>query len=109
MRKTREDLLAEIDRTLDQLIRNAEVAEGLSFHLLEENEVEALHKTQQSLHARLIHRQELLNRKPESEDLQKKVERFGLLNERLVRQIKERFLPTGKRPMHLRKSRLSKH
>ncbi len=105
MKTRKEALLAEIDATLDQLICNAEAAEGLSFKILDKNEIAALHKTQESLCARLLHREELLKScASHSKHLQKKVAHFTRLNERLMREMTNRF--KSPKPMHLRKSRL---
>jgi len=108
MRKAKDELLAEIDATLDQLISNAEAAGGPAFQILDKNEIEALHKTQESLCARLLHREELLkNSTAHTKQLQKKVAHFTRLNERLMREMASRFKsPKANKPMRLRKSRL---
>ncbi len=103
MNKEKEALLAEIELTLDQLIRNAEAAEGLSLQILDKSEIAALYKTQGSLCARLMHREKLLRSRIEhTAHLQQKVERFKRLNERLMKEMSRRF-----KPVKLRKSRLN--
>lgn len=51
----REELLSQIDSTLDQLIENAHSLKQISSHNLFQEEIEALQKTQESLLARLVH------------------------------------------------------
>ena len=49
-----EDLLAEIDATLEHLICNAETLQGVDFEDLTEEEIDAFQKTQESLIHRLM-------------------------------------------------------
>ena len=49
MIKSGEEILADIDATLDQLILNAQVAHQTTLYVLSENEQESYHKTQESL------------------------------------------------------------
>jgi hypothetical protein len=58
-----EDVLLEIDGTLDQLIRNAEVIETIDLKDLSETEIDAFQKTQESLLQHLIHMDEFLVQK----------------------------------------------
>ena len=44
-----EDILLEIDRTLEHLICNAETLQGVDFEDLNEEEIDAFQKTQESL------------------------------------------------------------
>jgi len=44
-----EEILQEIDKTLDQLIRNAEAIQSANIQELSETEIEAFQKTQESL------------------------------------------------------------
>lgn len=57
------DILAEIDETLDQLIRNAEAIEQIEFQQLSETELDAFQKTQESLLRHLLHMDELFTAK----------------------------------------------
>lgn len=50
-----EDILIEIDTTLDRLIQNAEVIAGVDIQELSLTELEAFQKTQESLIQHLIH------------------------------------------------------
>jgi hypothetical protein len=87
MNKSKEKLLAEIDTTLDLLIKNTEALEGVSFRVLEKNELTGLQKVHESICAHLLHREHMLK-----EALQENIGRFTLLNERLMREMKKRFL-----------------
>jgi hypothetical protein len=49
-----EELLSEMDQTLDQLIINAKAIEQASYVRFDDYETELMHKTQQSLLARFI-------------------------------------------------------
>ena len=101
MIRSGEEILADIDTTLDQLIQNAEVLQGVHFHVTCENEIEALQKTQESLMARLIH-MDLLLKEEEKKGvikkkaecyglLQEKIKRYTLLNQRLLKDVAKRF------------------
>jgi hypothetical protein len=50
-----QEILIEIDATLDQLIRNAEVIQNVNIQELSVEEVEAFQKTQESLIHHLLH------------------------------------------------------
>ncbi len=74
MREVNADILADIDATLNELITIAEALNSakMSHHFT--HEVEALEKTQESLLARLMHRQAQLdmdNRKRSIESLKR--------------------------------------
>lgn len=60
---TDQDLLKEIDTTIDQLVKNADVLRHISSKKEYLEEVEALEKTQESLLAHLMHMDELLKTK----------------------------------------------
>ena len=94
MVKSSEKILADINATLDQLIENADVFKCVSVNPLFASEIEALQKTQESLLARLVHMQDLLqNEKVQKEQYQKqgsfegiekKVVRLGKLNAQMI-------------------------
>ena len=65
MKGAGEEILADIDATLDQLIENANVINQISLNTLFQDEVDALQKTQESLLSRLINMQSLLNNNPQ--------------------------------------------
>lgn len=58
-----EEILLEIDSTLDQLICNAEAVQKISFTELSETEVDAFQKTQESLIQHLLYMDQCLNSK----------------------------------------------
>ncbi len=92
--KPGEDILADIDATLDQLIKNADVLHYVPIRNLEENEIEALQKTQESLLARLMHMEDLLGAKRDPVQcmqIQKKISQFSKLNARLINNVASRF------------------
>lgn len=89
----KKDILADIDGTLDQLIENAKVIREIGNKPLFECETEALQKTQESLLARLLHRETLLELRkgnqvaptPERESsIQEKFAKFSKLNSKLL-------------------------
>ncbi len=90
MIRSGEEILADIDGTLDQLIENADVLKQISLTTLYVNEVEALQKTQESLLARLVHMNDFLkSQKLEEsqepfESIEKKILRFGKLNAQII-------------------------
>lgn len=96
-----EEILADIDVTLDQLIRNAETIRHISIRTLNENEMEAMQKTQESLLARVLHMNDLLGAKEKKVqfkkhadtfgNIQQKIERFGKLNIKLIDNVAGKF------------------
>lgn len=61
-----EEILFEIDATLDQLIRNAETLKGAELTDLSEIEIDAFQKTQESLLYHLVHMDETYETKCKS-------------------------------------------
>jgi hypothetical protein len=61
-----QEILQEIDSTLDQLIRNAEVIQNVDLRDLSKTEIEGFQKTQESLLQRLMHMDEFLVKKKEA-------------------------------------------
>lgn len=102
MIKTSEEILADIDATLDQLIENAAAIKCVSASALFQSEVDALQKTQESLLARLVHMNELLNTRSqpsmekdqEFQTIEQKIVRFGKLNAQMIDNISSRFKRT---------------
>ena len=89
MIRTHEEILADIDATLDQLITNSTAFNQMPMTPLFTTEIEALQKTQESLLARLVHMQAFLQKKNRSEragfaGIEKKIARFGKLNARMI-------------------------
>lgn len=117
MLKSGEEILAEIDATLDQLILNARIADHTTLHILDEEEQQAFHKTQESLLARFVHMNELIDdpqrdklRKRESgryEQIQKKIRQFGDLNSSILHFLANQFQPVKKKS--LKKPKIRNH
>lgn len=92
MIRSSEEILADIDDTLDHLIENAAVIKRISFNTLYANEIEGLQKAQESLLARLVHMNDLLKSRKKTEDegkqsfesIEQKIVRFGKLNAQIV-------------------------
>lgn len=107
MIRSGEEILVDIDTTLDQLIQNAATINCISFDTLFTNEMEALQKTQESLLARLVHMNDLLDRdekrgcyrkqKVVYTKIEDKIVEFGRLSAQLMNQV-EQDLKTGKQP-----------
>jgi hypothetical protein len=57
-----QEILQEIDSTLDQLIRNAEVIQDVDLQDLSRTELEGFQKTQESLLQHLLHMDEVLSK-----------------------------------------------
>ena len=95
MARSGEEILADIDNTLDQLIRYADIAQTVA--ALSDLEVEALQKTQESLLARLIHMEGMLSkeRKPVKlnsvQNVRQKIAHYSRLNARLIDGVADQF------------------
>jgi len=92
--KSGEEILADIDATLDQLIQNADSVRHVPLDALCEDELVALQKTQESLLARLLHMDTLLDRdqrKKHASHIGHKVARLSKLNARLMKSVTRRF------------------
>lgn len=61
-----EEILSEIDATLEQLIQNAQAVQGASISDLTETELDAFKKTQESLLHHLIHLDQMFETKRKS-------------------------------------------
>jgi hypothetical protein len=91
MIRSGEEILADIDATLDRLIENAGVIKHVSLNALFMSEVEALQKTQESLLARLVHMHDLLKGDKKDVDqpqsfsgIEQKILQFGKLNAQMI-------------------------
>lgn len=80
-----EEILLEIDGTLDQLIRNAEVIQRVDLKDLSETEIDAFQKTQESLLHHLMHMDQFLVTKRTSLKLQDKRSASYKIQEKLLR------------------------
>ena len=96
MLESQEEILAELDRTLDQLMENASVVSEEKLHMLDAIEISSLHKTQQSLLARFSHTQESLSALQDQaryENLHRKVKRMNELNTSFMQALEKQLLP----------------
>ena len=109
MPRSGEEILADIDATLDQLICYANAAQNMA---LDDLEVEALQKTQESLLARLIHMDNLLaneRKKPKAksyQDFQQKIARYSRLNAQLIDGVASQFARRSKARLSKTKARV---
>ena len=107
MIRSGEKILVDIDATLDQLIENAATMNQISLDTLLADEMQALQRTQESLLARLVHMNDLLE--PDEKrsffrkqpiaytSIENKIVRFGRLNAQLINQVKK-DLSSAKKP-----------
>jgi hypothetical protein len=119
MKRSGEKILADIDATLDQLIQNADAIRRISGYSLEENELEALQKTQESLLARIMHMDTLLDSDQKKQqikkkadtyhNIQQKISQFGRLNERLIKDVAEKFGAKKKKKAAMKKPRIGRN
>jgi len=96
MRRTQEEILAELDSTLDQLMQNASIVCEKELHVLDAIEISSLHKTQESLLARFSHTQEELpetTSKKKYENLHNKVRKMNELNSSFMVALEKQLLP----------------
>ena len=118
MIRSGEEILSDIDLTLDQLIKNAATIQSISFDALLANEIEALQKTQESLLARLFHMNNLIDADEKRAyycklptvytSIEEKIDRFSRLNAELIKQIRNEMRSgkkKGKNPIRIRKNR----
>lgn len=94
-----EEILSEIDATLDQLIRNAEALQGIDVHDLSDLELDAFQKTQESLLHHFLHMDRVFetkrknlripNQKSSSYKIQEKLKRFEKLKEDVSKSIQD--------------------
>lgn len=110
-----ESILADIDSTLDQLICNADAMHQISDRTLFTSEVKAMHKTQESLLARLMHMHEVYEnektvvgeraQKMRLTNIEHKLVQFGRLNARLIRYLENGIQMKAKEKVKVRPSR----
>ena len=97
MFKEIEQILAEIDATLNQLITNTKMIRDVPMKELSGSELQAIHNTQESLLARLVHTSDLINerdrRKMQTQKenplipLHEKIKKFSQLNALVIEKI----------------------
>ncbi|HEY2809893.1 MAG TPA: hypothetical protein VGJ00_00650 [Rhabdochlamydiaceae bacterium] len=97
MKNSGEAILADIDSTLDQLIRNADAMNRITDRHLFTCEVKAMHKTQESLLARLMHMHEIYENEKKNlgereqkmrlTSIEHKLAEYGRLNARMIKYL----------------------
>ncbi len=80
-----EEILMEIDTTLDRLIRNAEAIQRINLSDLSETELEGFQKTQESLVQHLLHMDQFFETKRKSLHLQDKRSASYKIQEKLLK------------------------
>jgi|SRR5579862_1110781 len=110
-----ETILADIDSTLDQLIRNADAMNRITDRHLFTSEVKAMHKTQESLLARLMHMHELYDdekivlgereQKMRLNTIEHKLAEFGRLNARMIQYLEKGVQTKTKEKVTVRPNR----
>lgn len=115
-----EEILIEIDATLDNLIRNAEALNGAELSDLSDIEIDAFQKTQESLLYHFLHMDEALetkrkevripNKNSASYKIQEKLDRLEKLkdaiNNKIERTSKKQPILSKRRGKRLLKSHL---
>jgi len=89
--KSAEELLADIDATLEQLMRNTSALQEVRLEDLSDQEISAFHKTQESLVARLVHRREEVSSFSHKK-MQEKIHAFHRLNLHFVKAMKQSYV-----------------
>jgi hypothetical protein len=88
MNKSGEEILADIDHTLDQLIRNAHMLKQISEKEAFASYSARMHKSQTSLAARIIHMEELLDSDDISEE---KAPIFEAIQRKMLNFLSKKF------------------
>lgn len=78
-----EEVLDDLDTTLDELIVNAHTLREIQQSDRFKTEAEALEKTQESLLARILYRQQLLDEKRKLELTQRAAEKEALIDQKI--------------------------
>ncbi|NDD58301.1 MAG: hypothetical protein EBZ47_03480 [Chlamydiae bacterium] len=112
-----EEILEELDSTLNQLITNVRTFEKVAVSDLSEDEIYAIQCTQESLMARFIHMNELIKDKDrkkienkknsELNALYVKLEAFSQVNSTLYKKVSSSLNTTG--PLVKKKPRIGKN
>ena len=115
MRGPGEELLADIDHTLDQMIENAVALRQIAEYEALTPNCAALHKVQTSLTGRLLHRQEFLqilgqddlkNEEALRASIVEKISLYKRLNNTMIDTIAQRFTAMEQRKPAKRKPRI---
>jgi hypothetical protein len=96
MLRSQEELLADLDSTLDQLIQNAECVCESDLCVLDSLEIDSMQKTQESLLARFTHTQEVVSPRLQDEkyeELHKKLKKLGELQQNFMNSLAKSLRP----------------
>lgn len=96
MLRSQEELLADLDSTLDQLIQNAEVVCDSDLCVLDSLDIDSMHKTQESLLARFTHTQEEISPQLQAkkyEELHLKLKKLGELQQSFMSSLAKSIRP----------------
>ena len=114
MLRSKEEILAELDSTLNQLLINIEIVSDVLPSDLSELEIHAMHKTQESLLARFMHMNDLIKdeerkklQKKHTNTLEAKLKKFGELNASFIESITTELSSSG--PKYQKKPRIGKN
>lgn len=88
-----EEIILEIDSTLDRLICNAEAVQNVNFTDLSEAEIEAFQKTQESLLHHFMYMDQILETKTKTLKIQDKKSARNQIQQKLVKfeKLKESY------------------
>ncbi len=105
-----EEILMEIDSTLDRLICNAEAIQTVSLNELSETEIEAFQKTQESLLQHFLHMDQFLEQKTKNLRTQDKKSSRYQIQEKLVKfeRLKSSYHKNIYDTMHRKSEMMSK-
>ncbi len=92
-----EEVIIEIDITLDRLIQNAETIQGVELNALSEVEIDAFQKTQESLLHHFLHMDQQLKERQKSPlrsskrlKIQEKFQKFEGLKKEFIHSLQNR-------------------
>src|SRR5438105_9136625 len=85
-----EQILDQMDETLDRLICNAVAIEKSDWDSLSDVEIDAFQKTQESLLHRFLHMNNLYAKEVNSEKMKKKITQFSRLKQSVQKQLQLR-------------------
>ncbi len=89
---SQEEILIELGVTIDQLLKNANILKQKDLLLLEEDEIDMLYKTQESLSEKFIHTKQLVQSKNKNREAswKKKLEELLAIDPSLANHLSEK-------------------
>ncbi len=115
MLESGEEILADIDHTLDELIKNAMALRQIVEYEAFSPDCSRLHKVQNSLTGRILHMQDLLhalghdtvdNEESLHQVIQKKITQYQILNTQMIGAIARRFTEIEQKRIVKKKPRI---